>query len=451
VTLGQGLEIRPIRKSRARSGPGPGPAFDCRQVKLEQDGLSLVRQSATALLLRLADNLVEPPLSVNDETERIQSLASVSVELYHRGFDVELLVKEAIVPLMAAMTCTAATIAIVAGKKLSADWRYHSRTGWTDLLLEAGEPSEELLATPDAGGPALAGPVVARIITDGLQKVTRWMDGLSLDELFRWRTPSAEEYQQLSGTVHEQRHGVHWWIFQHFTVTYLESWATESLKHEWLYLHGDLAPPCNPSQMASRRIEKNHLACVLADRVTSSKLLQNSDDLVIGKYVGVAADLLAKGDRVAAFTLFDIACGLSPDSGTAHNNRGFCRLHDDPSEALTDFERARNLGTLDPFVTVGNQMLALHKLGHNASALKVAADAWTWNRDFATGATMWDFRTDEPTLLEVQNSLLYLAELAETIADRSGDESGAIVWHSRVEEYRIALTRTQARGRSRRG
>ncbi len=438
-TLSAGLGYRPIRRTQFRRGPESNrPAFDCGQVKLEEAQLSLIRQSVTSLLGSLADLLVEPPSPQQVNADRVKSLNAISSELYRRGIDVDGLVRETLLPMAAQLVCISVAIAIYGGDELPKDWRYHLRSGWTELLLETDGDTGQAIADLRSKGIDESGPILARIMTDGVNRVQVWLDALSLDEIFRWQVPTRDQYQALTGEPTRTFAGVNSWLYERFTSTYLETWSTESLNLEWRYLHGRQVAPCNQSQMASRRIDRAELACVMASRLSSGESSRTPDRLVMGKYVGVALDLLRKGERVAAFNIFDVACSLSPESGEAHNNRGFCRLPDDSSAALADFQRARRLGTSDPFVTAGNQMLALHKLARNSAALKIAEDSWTWNVDCASLATMWDFRSDEPALLHL-DSLQYLADLAETIASRSHDVVGAALWNSRLGSRQTCL------------
>lgn len=446
--------IRIQTTRRARRGPDPeAPAYDCRQVRIEEDGLPSERQSPTTLLLQLADALVEPPHTVDaNEADRQVTVRSLVDELRRRGFDVERLVTAAIVPVMAQSVVSWAVVTAVTGGQLPSGWTYHERSKWVRMLLQGfgfGFPEKTQAATDAEDGEStglvkftVADPKVAKLVsqmvTIGVGKIRAWMTAQSIEALLAWKTPTPEEFDEIiippTGPTEDtlQR-----WMFERFTSTYLESWAMSSLQHEWQYLHGRQTPPCNAGQLGLRRIDARQLAVVIADRTTSDRG-DRSDALTISKYVGVAAELLASGQRDAAVQIFDMACSLSPGSGEALNNRGFCRLPDDPESALVDFERARALGVSDPLVNAANHSLALHRLGRNASALKVAAGAWPGGMTANNDGTMWDFRAVEPSLLTI-DSQLYLAELGAEIAQDGADIASARTWNSRAEERRQFL------------
>ena len=445
--------VRITTTRRARRGPDPqAPAYDCRQVCIEEHGLPPVRQSPTTLLLQLTDALVEPPYTENaDEVDRRARVSALIEELQRRGFHVEALVTAAIVPVMGRSVVSWAVVTAVTGKRLPSGWTYHERSKWVPLLLQRFGLAEQRDAGIDLTDSRARSVVeftvddvetarlIKQMLTTGLGKIVTWMAAQSIDTLLAWETPTPEEFEEVVvPSVDPTNDTLQRWIFERFTSTYLESWATSSLRHEWQYLHGRQTPPCNSGQLGLRRIDARHLAAVIADRTISDRG-DRSDALAISKYVGVATELLASGQRDAAVHIFDMACSLSPGSGEAHNNRGFCRLPDDPETAIADFKLARGLGVSDPLVAAANQSLALHKVGRNASALKIAADTWPGGMANENSATMWDFRAVEPSLITI-DSQLYLAELAAEIAQRSGDIASAGTWITRAHERRQYLS-----------
>ena len=450
----RGVRFIPLNTTRRfRRGPDPeAPAYDCRQLRIEERELSPARQSPTTLLLRLADAFIEPPhTDETKEAERRSEISTTTDELTRRGFSVDRLIAAAIVPLMAQSVVLWAIVTAIAGEDLPPGWSYHTRSKWVPLLLDhfgftdnaslhVDLTNREGSATIKLSADAETAEHVKAMLTTGPGKAVTWMAGQSIDALITSNAPTLAEFEDIVVPSDDPtKDTLQRWIFERFTSTYLESWATTSLEHEWQYLHGRQTPPCNPGQLGLRRIDARRLAMVIADRTTSDRD-HRSNALTISKYVGVAADLLASGQRTAAAQIFDMACSLSPDSGEAHNNRGFCRLPDDPETALIDFAHARALGVGDPLITAANQCLALHKLGRNASALKIAADVWPSDMVSRNSATMWDFRATTASLSTV-DSQLYLAELAAEIAERSGDIPAATVWIARADERRQYLSK----------
>ena len=250
-------------------------------------------------------------------------------------------------------------------------------------------------------------------------------------ELAEWRVPEPEEFSRVRTVVPHTGSDLHVWAVDRFAKTYLDSWSTASLSLEWQYLHGNHPGVCTSDEMKSRKIDRSTLAATIADRVTDGRH-GAENRLVIDKYTGVAKDLLVKGQHDAAVSIFNMACDLAPDSAYAHNNRGFCKLPDDPEGAISDFERARDMHYSPPVVPGANLVLALHRLGRNTSALQVADDAWEHTSGRDAPATMWDIHSEKPALVEV-DAVSYLAELALHIASGSDHES---MWKTRLGRRR---------------
>ena len=440
AVIGPGLAVEMIRRpSRARQGPDPArPAYDCGQLRIEEGALPTARQSPSTLLLRLTDLLTDPLSSTStEERDRLDALDELVAELDKRGFEVEAIIREVIVPLLARMISGWVAMAIAAGDALPEQLTAYKRTPWTTLLLDSTESPEDAVRAARTTPETITVAIQRLFSPEGIGRIVAWMRSATLADLVRWRTPTPDELRDLPVAGSESTSSVQMWVHERFTSTYLENWSTTSLYHEWQYLHGHRPAPCSPNQQALRRIDKNQLSVVIAERATADDRTRGGDNYVVSKYVGVAIDLLNKGERTAAFNVFDMACNFSPQSADAHNNRGFCCLPDDPGQALEDFETARELGPSDPLTTAGNQVLALHMLDRNASALKVATDAWALD-DSRSQGTMWDFRVDEPTLVST-DTRLYLADLASEVARRSGDASSAAEWQVRVDRRKETL------------
>jgi hypothetical protein len=235
-----------------------------------------------------------------------------------------------------------------------------------------------------------------------------------------------------TSNFHAYRDNLNTWIHDRFCQTYLDSWRTDSLFREWAYVNCETVAPCSPAQMATRRIDANLLAREIARRATSDRLGGGHGFVIPSKYVERALALIGRGETAAAAAIFDVVCEASPRSGEAFNNRGFCRLPDNATAALQDFEKAASLGMGGTPTTVGNRMLALFRLGRFATALEVA-ETWWSNTRVATGKSfMWDFDDSLNRIIEV-DGLEYVAELASVIAETSGDSLSHSRWRSRLD------------------
>lgn len=133
------------------------------------------------------------------------------------------------------------------------------------------------------------------------------------------------------------------WLFDRFTVTYLDDWSTASLRSEWQYLHGELDTPWPKNLTKARRMAEPKLASVIADR-----LLRIHDRhrprvhhfSLTDQLVGPALDFLGEGRRIEAAALFEAAIRHDSDDAPAHNNLAFCLLPDRPEAAVSLLERS---------------------------------------------------------------------------------------------------------------
>ena len=437
VALGLGIRIAPMLRPRARRGPSPDTMpFDSRQHFLEELSLPVVRRSPASLFIGMMDELGEPPpADPSQRAKRALTIQEIVSDLYRRGFDVEVLLREAFVPVIASMTASWVIVRIVTGEDAAQDWSYAERSGWATLVLDTDDLSKTTSAIRAKGHDGIQKAIESTLGT-GRSKIENWMATLPIDDLIAWVVPTRAQFEAISDAPPSQKGGPQAWMMERFTNTYLDAWSTESLHFEWDYIHGKVVPPCNAAQMRSRRISREELALAIAHRATGTVAGQSRSIVPHGKYVGVATDLLRKGERASAAALFDVACELSPRSGDALNNRGFCRLPDDPEGALRDFERAMDSGVFDLAVATANRMLALHRLGRNTSAISLAEDLWTSSPLPKWGAVVWDFRTATPTLIDTEDAVAYTAELAAFIGSAVGDESLAEVWRTRLAERR---------------
>lgn len=437
---GPGISIFPIARHRSRQGPSSDdPPFDCRQVALQERDIPLARKSAVALMLDFQELLLtSPPPDAAEQAGRLLQFGEMLAELRRRGFPVEEIVRQGIIPALASILALPVIIALVVGREALPE-KMTAQPTWAAIFLgvEPDSVNNTLDDVRQQGKDAVA-RLLAKLV-ELMPRITTWLNHLALEDVCLWRPPSnAATLTEAGPNAASATSGTGEWALDRFCKTYLAEWSTQSLHMEWEYLHGRQAAPCSPRQMQFRRVGRTEVAEAIADRATTLDGKPTDEAFAVSKYSSVAQDLLRKGERAAAVSLFDMACELLPQSAEARNNRGFCLLMDNPERAIVDFEAARMLRYHNPFVSAGNLMLALHRLDRNTSALKLADDTWALeHRLSGPAATMWDFRSSEPTLIQI-DAVLYLADLARTIAAGAEEERG---WNARYEARRAALER----------
>lgn len=425
----QGIDFVRLARPRARRVAfGSDKPFDANEIKLADADLPLQKRRPTALLLELMDLMFEPPPLVSSSS-RQRTFDHLASELYHRGFDVEELITEAIVPSMAASIAFLTllpTVIAAAGEAVPGDWSYSARAGWQDLLFDDGLKVEERAKEAAAG---IITPADAMDRTLGsVPKIVAWLLAQPPLSLIDWPTPTPEEYR-LVEPVPLPEPGRHVWVVDRFTTTYLAEWHTSSLHFEYRYQTGAAAvPPCVATEMRRRQVPAIDIAIEVAARATGTRH-GPQHAAPAQKYVGLAVDMLKNGSRSAAAAIFDAAHQASPLDPMAMNNRGFCLLPDAPAQALQDLERAAELGFRSHGHNLANRMLALLYLNRHTTALAVAEEEWP-SSDY-TGAWLWDFRSAEPTVVYVADVAIYVVDLAAHIADAAGDPVDRERWLAR--------------------
>jgi tetratricopeptide (TPR) repeat protein len=381
-------------------------------------------------VIELLDVLLEAPERAGLAGDRREKLDALVSELYRRGLEPESLIREGVVPLMANAAIVYNMIPVVADD-VPADWSYPARLGWGDLIFGDHLSAEDrrLRAKKD---PSWLAETITRLLVVERPRVERWLVGLSIGDLVDWKRPTLEEYTATTAGSVPPGDGVATWLLERFTTTYLAQWATTSLHLEWKYLHADIVSPLAPREMQQRRIEEADVGRLIADRTVSGRDPARAPSIPAYKYVTVALDLLASGNRNAAVAIFDLACQADPSSAEAFNNRGFCRLPDSSAEALRDFEKAAQLGLEGDPVNLGNRMLALHRLGRNATALELAERIWPSQRRRPPAiGYMWDFTSEEHATARFSDVRAYVTSLAVHVATDAGDARAAGEWTAR--------------------
>ena len=257
--IGSGLVIsRPTRPRPRRSGEFDGRPFDAKEVYL-QDSESSTPQGwrLPALLYAIRDKIETPPGDNTSEGERQNYVECLLDALAQSRIDTQSLVE----PWIREHTSSA-----VFGR-VYAQW-HSNRTSQTNLVVEAwvqllddvvprGTTSSDTSEVRDSDNADLA---FDRL----MMATTLWSQSASLAQVVEWRPPLALGTTE-NGTVGAVA-GDADWLFDRFTITYLDDWSTASLRSEWQYLHGERDTPWPRHLTRARMVSEPQLASVIADR-----------------------------------------------------------------------------------------------------------------------------------------------------------------------------------------
>lgn len=246
--------------------------------------------------------------------------------------------------------------------------------------------------------------------------IISWVNAASFDELIDWKIPLQldsiiEAHQTLPTPGADGQ-----WIWDRFTSTFIDEWATESLRKEWKYIHGEKSAPCHSREMIMRVISEEQLAMVMADRLARS---DREPFTLADNFVKQAIKFLEEERRLDAVILFEAAVLKEPENAKAHNNLGFCLLPDDPRRALHCFEKALELDGVDVQLVNVNRILALALLGRRASAMDLA-QSFLDSDSVAdpVHSWLWDYHSllckGEAKLIKCYNHAEYVGGMLET-------------------------------------
>lgn len=247
--------------------------------------------------------------------------------------------------------------------------------------------------------------------------IISWVKVASFDELINWKIPPQpgsiiEAHQTLPTPGADGQ-----WIWDRFTATFFDKWATDSLRKEWKYIHGEKSAPCHSRDMLMRVISEEQLAMVMADRLARS---DREPFTLVDNFAKQAVMFLKEGRRLDAVILFEAAVLKEPENAIAHNNLGFCLLPDHPRRALYCFEKALELDGVDVQLVNVNRILVLALLGRRASAMDLAQSFL--DSDIAADPVhswLWDYDSllcrGEARLIKCYNYAEYVGSMLETI------------------------------------
>ena len=415
IQVGSGLVIsRPMRPRPRRSGDFEGRPFDAKEVYLQDSENSAPhRWRLSALLYALKDTTQTPPDDNTPVVQRQDHVRDMLDSLAQSGIDTQSLVDPWI-----REHASRAIFGRVYAQWLSNRTSETSPTveSWVQLLDEVVPRESEPSITS-----ATQDPDNADAALNSLMRATlAWSQSASLEEIIGWIPPTNLETAE-NGTI-DVVTGAANWLFDRFTVTYLDDWSTASLRCEWQYLHGEVDTPWPRHLTKARRMAEPQLASAMADRLlrvhdrhrTHLHHFSLTDQLV-----GPALDFLGVGRRIEAAALFEAAIRHDSDDAQAHNNLAFCLLPDSPEAAVSLLQRAIELGGPQFRHFKVNCILALAHAGRYTSALSLAHefllststpvkhDKWhMWKVEGVLGG-------DEPCIEEYDDLIEYVGSIVE--------------------------------------
>ena len=409
LDLGQGLSIRHTRRPRPRrvhlSSAKP---YDAREIYLQdQASLPPERWHLASILVGLTEIVQKPP--PNDPVEadirmaRLQELVNLT---RGRGLDFE----THVLPSLRHHISGSVSARLLLFKNLKESalhaFEFNRAADWLNFTQKCYERAENA----DMG--------LSIILA-----VFSWASAAKPQDLFNWTPPTNPSFELPTTKPLSQVEEGTDWIYQRFTLTYLEKWSESSLRQEWLYLHGQCSPPCLSLEMDVRQIPVIELAVAIADKLAShdgrvGRTEQLSDSLVMP-----AINFLTEGRRVEAAALFEAALHNNPTSPEALNNLGFCLLPDDPERALGYLEKAAATGRGDIELITVNRLLSLASVGRRTSVIDLAA---THLRRFSNKSArpqtwLWDIGSvlhkKKPKLIKCHDLASYAITIQEMISD----------------------------------
>jgi hypothetical protein len=282
---------------------------------------------------------------------------------------------------------------------------------------------------------------VNTVIRSVVPRLHAWLNSIDIRESDDIQLPSTEVYLHFDMAPHFGNSETTW-LHDRFCQTYLDQWATSSLKQEWQYVFENTDAPLAMDQMKLRRVDGDQLSREIAKRKVSEEKDYRESIAEPSHFVSKALDLLSNGNHVAATTIFDVLCQMNPSSGSAFSNRGFCRIQFDPEAAAKDFDTAEKLGVnnLGKLLVLGNKLLCFNILERNASALEIAENWWEDRSDCdMVGMTfdcyMWDVNSSVPKVVAVKDIRAYICALASIVASKVGNQAQADLWTLRQEQF----------------
>ena len=327
-----------VRPLEVASGLTP---FDATEIFMRELREPIPNASTTTLLLRASKHVSTPPdMRMSDD----DVFLAIWAELARRGVPVERVLRVGAAPRVAASIASLLTAELPA---LLMDWR-----GLRDGCQAAWRGS-----TADYPQWFEA-------------QVTEWFTRLLASDIkafLNWSVPQKAVFVNLPPPQADPEAQ---WIWDRFTVTHLELWATESLILEWDTARGRRAGLCPDRVLAARVVDAEVVATAALDKLASQTPHRNqpAPDLSTKHFVQQALNHLRSGNQAAAAEKFTALAYMNPADGDALNNLGFCIIPVSPVRALGPLARGAQLPMGNPALSLANRALVNHLLGDNQLA-----------------------------------------------------------------------------------
>ena len=203
------------------------------------------------------------------------------------------------------------------------------------------------------------------------------------------------------------------WIWDRFTQTRYDDWATSSLMQEWRSARtGEV--PLTQLVWSERRTDPEAIASVWLSKSSDAPMTSlPGRGLSADEFVDAAINHLNDGEIQEAADIFAGLVELRPADGDALNNLGFCLLPLDPSRGLEELEKASLYPQANVVLNLANRVLALHLVGRDEAALEIAREGMGSEHRAVGLAVMWKHDHDAGglTLESEVHPVQYLGQL----------------------------------------
>jgi hypothetical protein len=385
LDLGDGMAVyaRPARK--ARRGPEPtARPFDAAVFQARDQDKPTDEKHTVSLIKDIADLVAMPPQMADDPEERGYLIRASIDELVSRGFR-----REDLLLAVAYQTSVNLTAWLVVGEII------------TNGVPLGGGNTKPAFEVPDEWRGIAQGAVNIEV-TDTSSSITlgdfdalqnsflAWSLRQDLDSLVTWAPlPSPAFRREHARDSHDTEFVRANWIKERFTETYPDRWSTPSLDMEWKYLHGSEVACCDSAQMKLRRVGREDIAVVIAERAVDGRGRggRRTGKFRVGDFTETAIGLLSSGKQDSAAAMYEALHKLDPSDPEIMNNLGFCLIPADPERALWCLNESTALSPDVTPVTWANKVAALYLLGRDSDALVLARQgcegagtvrAWLW-------------------------------------------------------------------------
>jgi hypothetical protein len=204
------------------------------------------------------------------------------------------------------------------------------------------------------------------------------------------------------------------WIWDRFTQTRYDDWATSSLMQEWRTASTGDVPLAQPV-WSERRTNPEAIASVWLSKSSDSPMNTSLSGRGLGadEFVEAAIAHLNDGEIQEAADIFAGLVELRPADGDALNNLGFCLLPLDPSSGLEELEKASLYPQANVVLNLANRVLGLHLVGRDEAALELAREVMGSEHRAVGLAVMWKHNHDAGglTLESEVHPVQYLGQL----------------------------------------